>query len=207
MLVSFKDKTPGSQHRSQRGFLQYRPVKYFLLHIVWTETAAETKTRDSEIFSLYITKFLTFTSFRRFLTCVSSFILQGSVTGVAQQSERTSSGLRARGDQGLLQTRLQGDKDMSHCRGGLALDVCLQRRFSNCNSRLRAQRAGKVTSEPPESIRFSLTSAGVAVFFFLFCQRPCRSPVAPVQSRCACYSSRSQCKPGRALTKDFLMGG
>ena len=42
-------------------------------------------------------------------------VFQGPVSGVAQQSERTSSGLRSAGDPGHLQTRTQRDQDMSGC--------------------------------------------------------------------------------------------
>lgn len=46
------------------------------------------------------------------------FIFQGPVAWVAQQSERTSSGLWSRGHPGLLQSSSQRDQDMSQCRGG-----------------------------------------------------------------------------------------
>lgn len=46
------------------------------------------------------------------------FIFQGSVAGMAQQSDRTSSGLWSPGDPGLLQSRPQRDQDMRDCGGG-----------------------------------------------------------------------------------------
>lgn len=159
-------------------------------------------------------------------------VFQGPVSGVAQQSERTSSGLRSAGDPGHLQTRTQRDQDMSgrtdneenseqnfgtnYSIGFFSEDFLTS---SSNPGGPGAQRAGKVTSDGfPRTARVSLAPSSSfsrcvpSLFFFFFVGRPCRFCQQHLGApRCVCYASHSSSQKnancGELWTKGRFDGG
>ena len=149
-------------------------------------------------------------------------VFQGPVSGVAQQSERTSSGLRSAGDPGHLQTRTQRDQDMSGCTDneenseqnfGTNYSIGFFLTSSSNPGGPGAQRAGKVTSDGfPRTARVSLAPSSSfsrcvpSLFFFFFCRATLQIlPAAPRRSplRLLRFTLElpEKCKLWRALDK------
>lgn len=149
-------------------------------------------------------------------------VFQGPLAGVAQQSGRTSSGLRSAGDPGHLQTRTQRDQDMSGCTDNVENAATnysilfflrgLSHKFMKARS--SASRGGDLR-RLPRTARVSLASSSVSrcvpsLFFFLsatlwICQQHLGAP------RCVCYASHSSSQEnancGELWTKGRSDGG
>ena len=154
-------------------------------------------------------------------------VFQGPVSGVAQQSERTSSGLRSAGDPGHLQTRTQRDQDMSGCTDneenseqnfgtnysiGFFFRGLSHKFFKPWWPRSSASREGDLRRLPPNRPRlfgsffFFFLLRCLPFFFFFFCRATLQIlPAAPRRSplRLLRFTLElpEKCKLWRALDK------
>lgn len=149
-------------------------------------------------------------------------VFQGPLAGVAQQSGRTSSGLRSAGDPGHLQTRTQRDQDMSGCTDNVenaatnySIVLFFERTFSQVyeSPELSEQGRWPPTASPDRPRLFGFFfcfSLRAFTFFFLsatlwICQQHLGAP------RCVCYASHSSSQEnancGELWTKGRSDGG